>query len=430
MATIIERNGRWTVQVFIRGKRETVAMGIGSKREAQRYADRIIRLAASASRGDAPEPDLSEWLTKIDDALHARLAAIGLVKDRGAATLGSFTESYIASRKSAKPRTIAILNRARTALVDYFGADRTLTSITQDDARKFREAKREKWAEATTRRVCGFARQFFRAAMRAELVYRNPFDGMPVAVNGNEESVYVPAETVEKIIAACPSMEWKLIVALSRYAGLRTPSETVLLTWRDIDLHEGRMTIRSPKTEHHAGKESRVCPIVPRLAELLQEAYDALPEGAGLHVVTGRHSSSNLGTHLRRIMARAGVKPWRRTFHAMRASCQTDLCKRFPVHAVCEWLGNSALIAQKHYLSVTDDLLAAAAGKSAAPALQQALHSAQQQGILGNGEQVGTKNEKRQNRREITDDSASSPLSTIVHENGAMHPAGLEPATF
>ena len=37
------------------------------------------------------------------------------------------------------------------------------------------------------------------------------------------------------------------------------------------------------------------------------------------------------------------------------ASRQTELTARFPLHVVCEWIGNSAPIADKHYLQVTDD---------------------------------------------------------------------------
>jgi hypothetical protein len=62
-----------------------------------------------------------------------------------------------------------------------------------------------------------------------------------------------------------------------------------------------------------------------------------------------------------RIIERAGLKPWPRLFHNMRASRQTELTARFPLHVVCEWIGNSAPIADKHYLQVTDSHYADAA---------------------------------------------------------------------
>ncbi len=39
----------------------------------------------------------------------------------------------------------------------------------------------------------------------------------------------------------------------------------------------------------------------------------------------------------------------------MRASRETELNESFPSHVVCEWIGNSMQIAQRHYLSVTED---------------------------------------------------------------------------
>jgi hypothetical protein len=55
------------------------------------------------------------------------------------------------------------------------------------------------------------------------------------------------------------------------------------------------------------------------------------------------------------VIKRAGVKPWPRLWHNMRATRQTELEDQFPSHVVCAWLGNSKPIAAKHYLQVTDD---------------------------------------------------------------------------
>ena len=46
---------------------------------------------------------------------------------------------------------------------------------------------------------------------------------------------------------------------------------------------------------------------------------------------------------------------WPKLFHNLRASRQTELTARFPLHVVCGWIGNSAPIADKHYLQITDD---------------------------------------------------------------------------
>ena len=60
----------------------------------------------------------------------------------------------------------------------------------------------------------------------------------------------------------------------SRYAGLRVPSEALLLRWQDIDLAADRMLVHSPKIEHHAGKATRMVPIFPELRPYLEGTHE------------------------------------------------------------------------------------------------------------------------------------------------------------
>jgi integrase len=67
-------------------------------------------------------------------------------------------------------------------------------------------------------------------------------------------------------------VEWRLLIALCRYGGLRCPSEVLSLKWEHIHWAEGRMTVPSPKTEHHDGGESREVPLFPELRPFLEAA--------------------------------------------------------------------------------------------------------------------------------------------------------------
>ena len=49
------------------------------------------------------------------------------------------------------------------------------------------------------------------------------------------------------------------------------------------------------------------------------------------------------------------MKHWPKLFHNLRASRETRLAGDYPLHVVCEWIGNSALIAPKHFLQVTEE---------------------------------------------------------------------------
>ena len=95
------------------------------------------------------------------------------------------------------------------------------------------------------------------------------------------------------------------------------------------------------------------------------------PDGAE-YVVAGNHRESantpsgwrncNLRTHFERLVKRAGLQPWPRLFHTLRAPRETELAKEYPLHVVTKWLGNTPRIAMIHYLQVTDSDFEKAAG--------------------------------------------------------------------
>ena len=45
-------------------------------------------------------------------------------------------------------------------------------------------------ADNTVRRRCGIAKQFFRAAIRKDIIEKNPFEGVKVAVQPNRARMY------------------------------------------------------------------------------------------------------------------------------------------------------------------------------------------------------------------------------------------------
>ena len=76
---------------------------------------------------------------------------------------------------------------------------------------------------------------------------------------------------------------------------------------------------------------------------------------------------------MEKIVRRAGLEPWPRLWHSMRASCETDLARQFPLAVVAKWLGNTQAVAMRHYVDVTDaDFERAVSPEAAQNAAQQA----------------------------------------------------------
>jgi hypothetical protein len=230
------------------------------------------------------------------------------------------------------------------------------------------------------------------------------------------------------VLAACPDLEWRLIVALSRYGGLRCPSEHQALTWPDIDWERSRFLVTAPKTEHHDGKGERWVPIFPELRPYLEEAFELAEPGA-LHVITHHRGdrTKNLRTRLRRIIRRAGLTPWPKPFHNLRASRETDLAATYPLHVVCSWIGNSAVIAKNHYLQVTDaDFEKGAATEALRNPVQRALQNPVRRSAAPSGAESASKVEEHEANR-------SAPLgaaSCRPAQSEKVRLEGFEPSTF
>src|SRR5262249_18134044 len=162
--------------------------------------------------------------------------------------------------------------------------------------------------------------QFFKSAVRSRLIPSNPFEDVKPPSQVNESRKYfVSREATGRVLDACPDGEWRLIVALCRFGGVRCPSELLPLRWADVDCELGRFFGPSPKTEHHEGGAGRWVPIFPELRPHLEEAFERAERRAVYLINRYRDTNANLRTQLLRIIRRAGEAPWPKPFQNLRA---------------------------------------------------------------------------------------------------------------
>ena len=337
------------------GRRRTVRLGKLPKRGAEELAGVVERLTAAALAGHAPDDATARRVAALPDATHAKLAACGLIPGRASDRLGPFLAAYLADRSAdVKPPTLRHLRESADALTGFLGPDRPLREITPADADGFRRhLTRKGLGPNTVNRRMGRANQFLRAAHRAELLDRNPFAGQKTTVRANPaRQHFVTAADAARVLDACPDDRWRLIFSLARWGGLRVPSELTPLTWGDVDWDAGKLRVTSPKTAHHEGKGERTIPLFPELRRRLEPLRDpAAPPSAPL--LTGGLTAPHLRRDFLKVLGRAGLDPWPKLFHNLRATRQTELAATFPVHVVCDWIGNTAAVAAEHYLTTT-----------------------------------------------------------------------------
>lgn len=182
--------------------------------------------------------------------------------------------------------------------------------------------------------------------MRKGLIEGNPFDDVKGGSQRSQARLrFIDLAPIEKVLEAAPNRERRLIIATARFGGLCTPSETLALHWNHIDWEQESMTVPSPKTVKK-GKPYRVVTILPELRPYQEGAFDAASAGA-VHVVRRtRDPGVNWRTQYLTTILRAGVEPWPRLFHNLRASRQTELSETFPAHVVADWLCNTLDVAQ------------------------------------------------------------------------------------
>ncbi len=358
------------------GDRKAIRLGKVSQRSAEGIKYRVEQLLEALLLKRPMEADLVEWVADLDKRMAKKLAAVGLIpkpEAKAAATLGPFIKSYVTGRVDVKPATKEVWRQGEMGLVEFFGVNKAIGEVTPGDADNYKlHLMGKKLAPMTVRKRLQVATMIFRAAMRRRLIPDSPFADVSIKASMPDRSRFITREETAKIMEVCPNLDWRLIVCLSRFGGLRCPSEVLSLRWQDIDWAADKATVTSPKTEHHPGKDTRVIPLFPELRSILEEAFEAAPEGA-VYIVDEKHRKAamgnagwrncNLRTTFTKIVKRAGLTAWPRLFHNLRSSRQTELAEQFPSHVVCDWLGNSEDIARKHYYQTTDAHFAEAASR-------------------------------------------------------------------
>ena len=361
MASIISRaDGKKYIQILIDKRRSSVWLGDTTQRNAERFRDKIEELVKSRSLGLSIPQDVAAWIAKLPDKMASRLVELKLIDPPQKIvipTLVEFVDQYIAKRTDTKPGTLKVYGRCRNLLASFFKAIRLdeLTIASAKDFARWMRTKKKPLSENTARRMIGFARQFVTDAVESEILVKNPFKvkELKVTVRGDAQVCHsVSIEETAKIIDSCPNAEWRLIVALSRFGGLRTPSETLALRWSDVDWEAKTIRVTSVKTAHHTGHEERIIPLFGELRPFLEDAFNPENEFA---ITQFRDATQNMRTQFGRIIAKAGLKPWAQPFHAMRKTRQTELNDDFAEHSVCRWLGNSQTTAREFYLKTTEE---------------------------------------------------------------------------
>lgn len=322
------------------------------------------------AKGLGPKAELSKRQAKVMcDRLAAELQLnpiCGLPSR--AFRLGDYLERYVASRTDLRPRTLELHKLTKKYLLAYFGADVRIDKINRAMAFDWRVALAKgeltdtpRPAEATICQHIRNAKVIFNHAVRDDLVLSNPFDRLKGATSEPDKKwKYVTREELRQLLGACPSISWRLLLALCRLAGLRQ-GEALSLLWSSIDWDARRLEVLAEKTGRR-----RIVPIEPVLYSLLLEAFSAASEREQLVIPRNSIRCSNLWRDFGVICKRAKLERWAKWCHVLRKNYETDWAQRFPQYVVSAWSGHSIQVSARHYLQVPEELYKKAAATNEA----------------------------------------------------------------
>ncbi|GHT46780.1 hypothetical protein FACS189454_08440 [Planctomycetales bacterium] len=361
MASLIKipKSGAYRITITDGEKQRYIHIGKVNKKTAELCLSNIEQILSYNAAGQALPVEVATWTANIGDELHAKLVKAGLLQERQRRTLGEFITQYTDGQKW-KPNTVNGFRTAMTKLLAYFGDKTPLTQITAEQAHSFRSdlVQKAMYSEAHISKIIQRSKQIFNAARKQKLISESPFEDVRRGSMVNKARQYfVTIEEATALIDACNNPLQRLIIALSRWGGLRVPSELVGLKWSEINWDKTRFLVHSPKTEHHAGGDKRIVPIFPELYPFFREAFEAAPEGidAIFPELAAKTKPKSLSSFIQKRATKAAIKLWAKPFQNMRSSRATELLETFPNHVVNEWLGHTEAVAELHYRQVTEE---------------------------------------------------------------------------
>ncbi|WP_428389915.1 tyrosine-type recombinase/integrase [Mucisphaera sp.] len=375
----------WRLDVtYAKNKRRGVRLGRMRKEAAETIRRHVCNLEDDKKAGRRHTAETEAWLNTIDADLLAWLSESGLVAEAGKRRLavGDLTDKAREYQKRNEPSSQANHRQAMANLDTYFGRDRLIQIITPEDAEAFRswlatnarrqsgniptmeqtKASRDKQAgslgglsKATVNRRMTHAKACFRLAQQWGLIDRSPFEYVKGGAQENpERQVYISEAETEQLIGAAQDAYERGLIALARYGGLRTPSEPRAIRIMDVKLDQGFILVHDQKRKKDAKTHTRRVPIYPQLRPYIEDLLEIAPEGAVM--LLPEQSFRNFQKRMAETIQRAGLTPWPRVWHNLRASRATELTQEG--HAMADaarWMGHTIKTMASHYVMSCDE---------------------------------------------------------------------------
>lgn len=214
-----------------------------------------LKLIQTAKAGALSEATARDYVNRV-------LKASGAEAEIAGETVQDFFTNWLAGKEISSARDTFLRYRTTVDLfVEGLGkrAYLSLSAIRAKDIETFRDSRLKEVGATTVTDDLKIIRTAFNRARRQGMIHTNPCEAVDFPKGEAQVREPFTVQEVGLLVAEAPA-EWKTVILLGFYAGLRL-GDAVRLDWRSVDFEKGMLTFKAQKT----GRQESL-PIHPILA--------------------------------------------------------------------------------------------------------------------------------------------------------------------
>ena len=272
-----------------------------------------------------------------------------------------------------------------------------LSDIDWRAVEEFVAARSRTVRPATVNKDVRTLKAIFGKAVERGYLSENPFAGVPILREPERPIRILSLDEIEKVLAAAPSLRWRAFIYLALTAGMRV-GELCHLTWDDVDLESGTVTIQNRDGWQTKSRKIRRLGLTVEAIRLLRQLRLAAPGETVFQTCNSEPLRNNIQRGFRAIVKKAGIKHC--TMHDLRRTFVSYLAMAGVNEAIVQKLAGHASISTtlKHYTHILPESLRRAQdslpyAKMGSQMLTLSVH-APNQGDSGRAEEVVSHSKK------------------------------------
>ena len=241
--------------------RQTAAQGATvSMQDTPELLEAGLKLMQAASSGSLSEAVGIEYVNRL-------LKASGAGSEIRGETVKDFFTNWLAGKELSQAKHTGLRYKSAVSFfIQNLGKRATLplSAIGARDIEAFRNSRLKLVGASTVSDDMKIIRSAFNRARRQGAIQVNPCEAVDIPASETQAREAFTASEVKALVATAQE-EWKTVILLAFYAGLRL-GDAVRLDWQSVDFTKGLLTFKAQKT-----KRLESLPIHPKLRRHLEK---------------------------------------------------------------------------------------------------------------------------------------------------------------